>query len=305
MSALRVGALVAVLVAGALWSIGRSLRRAPRSIAAAREQMFATAHGASGSSEVVVGAGSAVRRAARRVPLGGGAERWVVRRFGAGLEVVGMTAADVLTRALVGATTVGLAVLAGSVTLIAAGLLPVSPVWLVGAAAAAVIAGWTMVMDVGSRIARRRRELRQAANDFVQLVAVGLTTDQSVEEAIRFALDVSGGPAAELLQAAVSAAPQRGVPVWEALDAIGATYDVRELCEFAASVERQGMQGVSIGTTVSTLAASMRAKALDQLERDADRANANLAGPTIGFVVTTVVFLAYPLALRISEAFGG
>jgi hypothetical protein len=48
----------------------------------------------------------------------------------------------------------------------------------------------------------------------------------------------------------------------------------------------------------------MRSSALDRLERDADRANANLAGPTIGFVVTTIVFLAYPLAQRISEAFG-
>ena len=51
--------------------------------------------------------------------------------------------------------------------------------------------------------------------------------------------------------------------------------------------------------------ASMRAKALDELERDADKANANLSGPTIGFVVTTIVFLAYPLAQRISDAFGG
>ena len=44
---------------------------------------------------------------------------------------------------------------------------------------------------------------------------------------------------------------------------------------------------------------------LDELEREADRANANLSGPTIGFVVSTIVFLAYPLAQRISDAFGG
>jgi hypothetical protein len=62
---------------------------------------------------------------------------------------------------------------------------------------------------------------------------------------------------------------------------------------------------VSIGDSVATLAASMRATALDRLEREADKANANLSGPTIGFVVTTIVFLAYPLAQRISDAFGG
>jgi hypothetical protein len=53
------------------------------------------------------------------------------------------------------------------------------------------------------------------------------------------------------------------------------------------------------------MAVAMRERALDELERAADRANANLAGPTIGFVVATIAFLAYPLAQRISDAFGG
>ena len=79
----------------------------------------------------------------------------------------------------------------------------------------------------------------------------------------------------------------------------------RELCEFAGSIERQGTQGVSITETVNSLAAAMRAKALDELEREADRANANLSGPTIGFVVATMVFLAYPLAVRIGDRDGG
>ena len=137
------------------------------------------------------------------------------------------------------------------------------------------------------------------------IVAVGLTTDQSVEEAIRFALSVGNSGAFDELRSEIDTAPQRGVPVWEALDEFGRRVEVRELCEFAASIERQGLQGVSISETVSTLAASMRAKALDQLEREADKANANLSGPTIGFVVTTIVFLAFPLAQRINEAFGG
>ena len=112
-------------------------------------------------------------------------------------------------------------------------------------------------------------------------------------------------PGTDILRNELGTAPQRGVPVWEALDEYGRRVEVRELCEFAASIERQGLQGVSIGETVSSLATSMRAKALDLLEREADKANANLAGPTVGFVVTTIVFLAYPLAQRISEAFGG
>jgi Flp pilus assembly protein TadB len=184
-------------------------------------------------------------------------------------------------------------------------LLPLSPIWPALAVAFAAMAGWVSLRDVADKIERRRRKFRQASNDFVQLVAVGLTTDQSVEEAIRFALSVGSSTAFDSLRQQVSTAPQRGVAVWEAIAEFGHRYDVREVVEFANSIERQGLQGVSISETVATLAGAMRAKALDELEREADKANANLSGPTIGFVVTTIVFLAYPLAQRITDAFGG
>lgn len=291
----RAGLVAALLVALAIACARRAMRRAPRTLSAARRQMFGTTPGGSGDVPV----------ATRRIELPAGALGAIDRHFGGGLRIIDMTPSDVGTRVVVAAVTVGLAVLAAIGSLLAIGLLPPSPIWLAGPPLAAAIAGWTMVADTRSKITRRRRDLRQASNDFVQLVAVGLTTDQSVEEAIRFALDVGAGPTFDVVRRSVLAAPQRGVPVWEAIGSVGTAYDITELSEFAASVERQGLQGVSIASTVATLAASMRAKALDQLERDADRANANLAGPTVGFVVTTIVFLAYPLALRISEAFGG
>jgi Flp pilus assembly protein TadB len=231
--------------------------------------------------------------------------RWALQHFGIGLEVLGVTPAEVVTRVL---TSVGIMLFA-SVSALAAltalGLLPLSPLWPMLVLVLSALAGWIAISDLGSKIERRGRELRQAANDFVQLVAVGLTTDQSVEEAIRFALTIGASDAFDALRNELNTAPQRGVPVWEALDDFGRKFGVRELSEFAASIERQGTQGVSISDTVASLAASMRAKALDELEREADKANANLAGPTIGFVVTTIVFLAYPLAQRISAAFGG
>jgi Flp pilus assembly protein TadB len=116
---------------------------------------------------------------------------------------------------------------------------------------------------------------------------------------------VGDGPAFAVIRDQLAAAPLRGLTVWDALDELADRYDHRELHEVASSVQRQGTQGVSISETISSLAQSMRAKALDDLERAADKANANLAGPTVAFVVTTVVFLAYPLAIRISAAFGG
>ncbi|MGB8859011.1 MAG: hypothetical protein WCC60_07145 [Ilumatobacteraceae bacterium] len=297
MNPLQVGALAGLLVAGGVWCVVQSLQRAPRSLAAARHRMYGTGgqprpghrRRANWSDALAVGAPG----------------RWAVRHFGVGLEIAGLTAADVVTRVLTSVGVMLFAVLGAVAALVTLGLLPLAPFWPVVAILLAAIAGWVTLNDIGTRIERRRSELRQAANDFVQLVAVGLTTDQSVEEAIRFALSVGASDAFDALRSELTTAPQRGVPVWEALDEFGRRFGVRELSEFAASIERQGLQGVSISDTVTSLAAAMRAKALDELEREADKANANLSGPTIGFVVTTIVFLAYPLAQRISEAFGG
>jgi hypothetical protein len=226
--------------------------------------------------------------------------------FGSAAAVAfGFDPAVVASRCVVAFAIGAFAVVLSVSAMVAMGSLPLSPIWLVLALATGAAAAWVMWSDAHTKLTRRRREFRRATNDFIQLVAVGLTTDQSVEQAIEFALGVGDSEMFSLLRTELATAPLRGVPVWEALERLGATYGERELGEFGSSIERQGTHGVSITDTVNSLAASMRAKALDELEREADRANANLSGPTVGFVVTTIVFLAYPLAIRIGEAFGG
>jgi Flp pilus assembly protein TadB len=287
---MQVTACVLLLLGAGGWSIVRALHRAPASVALARS-MMSRGPVTSGSFRDRFTEGALADRAGRH--------------FGSGLEVIDSTPADVVSRVLGASAILTLAVGGSVAALTAMGMLPLSVPWLVVPPAAGALAGWVTFREVGSKIDRRRRELRQAANDFIQLVAVGLTTDQSVEEAVRFALDVGSTDAFDALRYQVLTAPQRGVAVWDAIDEFGRRYGVRELGEFAGSVERQGMQGVSISETVTALATAMRAASLDELEREADRANANLSGPTIGFVVATIVFLAYPLAQRISDAFGG
>ena len=307
MNPLQVGAAVGLFVAAGVWCIAHALQRAPRSLAAARHRMYGTVGVASARLPAPGGRHALSRQIDSVVDalVAGPAGRWAVGHFGSGLDTLGLTAADVVTKVLASTGVMLFAVLAAVSALTAAGMLQLSVVWIGMAAVLAVLSAWITVRDISAKIERQRRELRHAANDFVQLVAVGLTTDQSVEEAINFALAVGASDAFDSLRAELHTAPQRGLPVWEALDEFGRRFGVRELTEFAASIERQSLQGVSISETVSTLAVAMRAKALDELEREADKANANLSGPTIGFVVTTIVFLAYPLAQRISEAFGG
>ena len=280
--------MLALLIA--LGCFARAVHRAPASVTIARRRMFGE-----GGDESEGRAEPVLRR-----PLA-----YVESTFGAGLMIIGKTPLDVVSQVATAFGSVFFIVLTGVGVLTQVDALPWSLAWVVVSAAAAMVAAWTVWRGVGTRIGSRRDEMRRAATDFVQLVAIGLTTDHSVEEAIRFALDVGEGDAFDVIRLDLLGAPQRGMAIWDALRGVGERYGIRELEEFGTSVERQGLQGVSIGATVSSMAVAMRERALDELERAADRANANLAGPTIGFVVATVAFLAYPLAQRISDAFGG
>jgi len=298
-NALPIAAIVAVLVAATVACIAMGIRPRRRSFAEVRSILHA-------APDLATVRSGATRWQATADHLASGALGEHLRnRLGAGLLLIDRTPGDVISNLIVG-TAVGTFTVALCIaSLVGVGAVPPSPWWAVAVLAVAPMCAWVMWSDLTGKVDRRRQELRRAVNDFVQLTAVGLTTDQSVEEAIGFALSVGESDMFDLVRAELTTAPGRGVPLWEALDSLGTLHGQRELCELASSIERQGMQGVSITDTVATLATSMRAGALDQLERDADRANANLSGPTIGFVVTTIVFLAYPLAIRISDAFGG
>lgn len=303
MNPLQVGAIVGVLTAAGLYSGAQSVRRAPRSLAAARRQLHGRGQLPTGSSRTTA---PSTRRAQLVDSLAGGAPgRWVTHRFSDGLDVVSLTPVDVISRVLAVTGVALFTALGAASALMVLGAVPASILSPVAALVIATLAGCAVVYDVTSKVDAGRSELRRVTNDFVQLVAVGLTTDQSVEEAVRFALEVGRSDGFDLLRSALHAAPQRGIAIWDALDEFGRRHDLGELTELASSVERQGTQGVSIRETVDSLAASMRARSLDQLEREADEANANLSGPTIGFVVATIVFLAYPMVHRINEAFGG
>lgn len=322
MNQLQTAAVAAALAAGAIASLVHGLRPRRRSIAEVRALLFG------GESSKTMGRARSAAASGRSTSFAGSLSGPVLshlraateRRLGSGLRLldrsVDRALVDIVGRIVVSFLVGALTVVAAVASLTTMGVMSPHPVWLLLAPGAGAACAWIMWSDARQRIVRRRRELQLAANDFVQLVALGLTTDQSVEEAIQFALGVGGPTAAaddetdqsdvwEILRQEITTAPQRGVPLWEALDRLGLEYDQRELSELGASIERQGTQGVSITDTVTTMAGAMRARALDELEREADKVNANLAGPTVGFVVAMIVFLAYPLALRITEAFGG
>ena len=299
MSRLHTAAVVAVLATGIMICLIRALRAPRRSVTTVRGSLHSSVAGSNPAPATRAGGVEFGQR------IGGPVATIVARSVGADLHLVGTTADEVSARMLVAFSSGVFAVVLSVGSLVALGILPISPLWLVVALGVGTAAATVIWSDLSGRIDRHRREMRRAITDFVQLVAVGLTTDQSVDEAVQFALSVGDSHHFDLLRTEVATAPMRGIPVWEALDRFALDQQQRELSEFATAVERQGTQGVSITDSVLSLARALRERSLADLEREADRSNANLAGPTMCFVVTTVVFLAYPLAIRIGEAFAG
>lgn len=309
MSTLPIAALAGLLTAAAIAALSMGLRPRRRSLAEVRAILQQPTRS---RPDTAARTGDSARHRIRPFAperlgdliAGGPVGTSVGRRLGSGLALTDRTITDVISQVLVGAVITTFATVLALGTAVAAGWIPWSPVQVVLVVIVAAASATFMWSDACSRVERARREFRRAANDFVQLTAVGLTTDQSVEESISFALTVGDSAMFTRLRDALASGPARGIPIWDVLDDLGHRHEVRELSELASSIERQGLQGVSITETVTTLAATMRSRALDELERDAERANANLAGPTIGFVVATIVFLGYPLAIRIGDAFG-
>ncbi|MEN9506913.1 MAG: hypothetical protein RI958_2839 [Actinomycetota bacterium] len=248
--------------------------------------------------------GQPAPRPAGAEPISNAVAHMVERRLATGLPLIGVTSAEAAARIVTAATVMSAA--AGVLVVVGAlaGVMPRTPWMLALVPVFAAGAVWAVASSLRRQVRDADGELRRTTNDVVQLLAVGLTTDQSVESALEFALGVGDSAMFAMLRSEIASAPLRGVSLWEAVDEIGRRTSQRELCELATAIERQGTQGVSISDTVATLARAMRERVLADLERDADRANANLAGPTVAFVCTTLVFLAYPLVSRISEAFG-
>lgn len=207
--------------------------------------------------------------------------------------------AEIVTFAAVGLISTALGVGA----LMGLGVLSPNIVWVLAVIALTALIAWQPVSTVQNKATQRRRELRRVTNDFVQMVAVGLTTNRSIEEAVSYAADIGDSDGFQLLQRTVASAQPMGVPVWEALATMAETYQLDELHGLANSMQRQAGVGVNVAGTIRAEARSLRAKQLSELAETADKANANLSLPTMGMVMGVVLFIGYPIVDQILSAF--
>ena len=294
------------LVAGAAtvmagWCLRRAMQFGPATVATTYRRLYSTRSPVPASA---IGSrwDRSFARLGTRLAASDVGQRIEARRryaFRAGGVSVPLLATRIVSAAVVG-------FVAGLVLVLVPTMTGVEVPWPIVAIApfgVAVLMGWYQLSSVVAVADRRYRSFRAGVAAYVQLVAVCMTTRRSMTEAISYAAEVGTGPAFETIAAAVHAAPQMGIRVWEALDSVGVEYDCRELQDLASSVGHVARIGVGVETTITAVATRMRQVALDDMQRSADRQTSTMFGPTLLFVAGVVAFLGYPLIVRVFDAF--
>ena len=294
------------LVAGAAtvmagWCLRRAMQFGPATVATTYRRLYSTRSPVTPSTASSRWDRSFARLGTRLAASDVGQRIEARRRyaFRAGGVSVPLLATRIVSAAVVG-------FVAGLVLVLVPTMTGVAVPWPIVAVApfgVAVLMGWYQLSSVVAVADRRYRSFRAGVAAYVQLVAVCMTTRRSMTEAISYAAEVGTGPAFETIAAAVHAAPQMGIRVWEALDSVGVEYDCRELQDLASSVGHVARIGVGVETTVIAVATRMRQVALDDMQRSADRQTSTMFGPTLLFVAGVVAFLGYPLIVRVFDAF--
>ncbi|MEP7114624.1 MAG: hypothetical protein ABI862_15260 [Ilumatobacteraceae bacterium] len=297
MSSQRTALLVAALAIVGLWACWRAV--GPRRVTIASIQARSRPRDPGSARQVRSPLGRLPATRLASGPLGD----WLQHRLGTDLALAETTVVDVIGRAIAAASIAGISVLFAALALTVTGTTGMSAWWLLVAVIVAAGFAATQISQVRGLAERRRGELRRTINDFVQLIAVALTTNRSVEEAIRFAADAGDGHSWDLLRRTIQTAEPMGIPMWQALSAMAETYDLAELHGLAGSLERQADIGISVADTVRAEAKALRSRQLMDLAEAADKANSNLSLPTMGMVFGMVLFLAYPVVQQISQAF--
>jgi Flp pilus assembly protein TadB len=142
--------------------------------------------------------------------------------------------------------------------------------------------------------AKLREQIRYATSALLDLVAVMLAAGAGHEEAFAQAADAGTGPGHQQLRAALGAAATTRTPLWNAFADLGERTAVRELTELAAAASLAGSEGAKIRTSLTTKAATLRARLLAAAETRAASATERMGLPTVLLMTGFMIFTCYP-----------
>lgn len=301
MTLTQLSLVVGASVVAAIFCVTRAFATSTRSVSATYRRLYTQHHAPTSTNEPASPWATLINRLAAAYATSTSGERLEARRRYA-LRAAHISVTQIVARAI---TTTIVVFAVTTATIVIASATATMPAWsLITAPLAALVAGWYQATALVAHAEAKYRQFRIEAGAYVSLVAVCMTTQRTAAESITYSAEIGTGHAFETINAAVRAAPQMGVRVWEAVEAVGVEYGCRELEDLASSIAHVSGIGVAVESTVTAIATRMRQIALDDMQNTADKRTSAMFGPTMMFVAGVVAFLAYPLAVRVLDALG-
>ncbi len=165
-----------------------------------------------------------------------------------------------------------------------------------------VLAGLTLAgvgfvlpdLQVRSRAAARRGEVRHALSVYLDLVVIALAGGAGVDAALHDASRVGDGWAFTQLRRALATARITRTSPWHSLRQLGDELGVTELAELAATASLAGTEGAKIRSSLATKAVVLRTHQLSAAEAEAQSATERMSLPLMLLFLAFLIFIGYP-----------
>jgi Flp pilus assembly protein TadB len=239
------------------------------------------------------------RPLARRI----GADRVLSPGLRADLLVIGVDQevhlAEMLTAALIGLALPG--VLAAVLAASGLSLPPALPV-LAGIVLAVV--GWVAPGPARrAEAAALRRGVRDAFATFLSLVAIGLAGQAGIEQALRAAAARGQTQGHRLIRQALTDATLAGLPPWDALEQLGAFYQVDDIVDTATTVRLAGQDGARIRASLTAKAGTIRGRQRAEIEADTAANTERMTLPVVVLSIGYLLLIGFPAVSRVLNGF--
>lgn len=164
---------------------------------------------------------------------------------------------------------------------------------LIVGAIGAVVGFWYPDLPLDEQVEARQRAFRHALSSYLDLVTIILAGGGGIETALHGAAEAGDGWAFAEIRTALRRADLTGRSPWELFDELGATLDVTELQELAASIALAGGHGARIRTSLAAKADALRAAQAAELEQLAEARSERMIVPVSIMVLGLAMFVFY------------
>lgn len=289
------GALLMMIVAGGvgfgLWTVGRALRPRPiplaTTIRSVRQPGVSLLEQEGRPNELAGGLGETASRVLATLGLGQS------EALAAQLRILDKPPERHAFEKLLAATAgLSLPLLTG--TALVVGGVSVNPAVIIIASAVLAAGGFFYPdLPLTEQVEKRQQAFRHALSSWLDLVTIILAGGGGIETALTGAAEAGDGWAFDELRRALRRAELTGRTPWEVLDELGATLQITELSELAASVSLAGGQGAKIRQSLAAKADALRAQQAADIETNAEERTEKMIVPVTVMVIGLTLFIGF------------